>query len=343
MKLNLRHGGGGSEMEKLIRSLLPQLHGVGEGEVPLRWLEDASVVGGVALTIDSYTVRPIFFPGGDLGRLSVCGTVNDLSVMGAEPRALAISLVAEEGLDSDVLDAVFASAGDAAREAGVPVIAGDTKVVERGGVESLIITTSGFGLEHPSLEENFRSRGRESKWLVARNLRPGDAIIVTGSVGDHGAAIVASREGLGFSGELRSDVAPLNSLMGRALEAGGVVSARDPTRGAVAGVLNEWASATGLGIELWEDKIPVREPVRALSNVLGIDPLELPNEGMAVLAVVPDRAEDVLEAVREDPRGREATVVGEVTKEHGYVVLNTTIGGRRIVERPVGDPVPRIC
>ncbi len=343
MKITLRHGGGGSEMEALIRSLLPRLHGTAEGEVPLEMLEDASVLGGVALTIDSYTVRPIFFPGGDLGRLALCGTVNDLAVMGAEPRGVAVSLVAEEGLDSDVLDSIFASFGDAAREAGVPVVAGDTKVVERGGVRDLVLTTSGFGVEHPLLGENWRAHRRGSRWLVAENIRPGDLILVTGTVGDHGAAIVASREGLGFSGELRSDVAPLNSLMAKALEAGGVVSARDPTRGALAGVLNEWASATGLGIELWEERIPVRPAVRALSSVLGIDPMELPNEGMAVLAVAPGFEEGVLEALREHPLGAESRVIGRVTDEHKYVVLNTRIGGRRVVERPVGDPVPRIC
>jgi len=349
-RIRMEHGAGGSEMMRLIKEVvLAKFSGTSvRAEVPLEELDDAAVYGGVVVSTDSFTVKPIVFPGGDIGRLAVSGTVNDVLMVGGEPRALAFAMVLEEGLELELLEKILESAAATAREAGVAIVTGDTKVVERGSVDKAIITTTGVGFRHRLLDWNlevvkkYRSNF-SSRWLLDKNIRPGDKIILTGYVGDHAIALLSVREGLRFATNVVSDVAPLNSVVEKALEVGGVVAMKDPTRGGVAGVLNEWAEKSGFGIEIYEEKIPVREEVRNACEYLGLDPLELGNEGKAVIAVVPEKAEEVLEAIRETPLGKNAEIIGEVVKEHNFVVMRTAIGGLRVVPPPIGDPVPRIC
>ena len=349
-RVSILHGGGGLYMHKLLREhIVPKFKPRRNLEIPLSLLADSAVVDGIAFTTDSYTVKPIFFPGGDIGRLSVSGTVNDLSVVGAEPIAISCSLVIEEGLEFEKLDRILDSVQKAAEESGVDVVTGDTKVVEKGGVEEIIVNTAGIGVRSALLDENLRgvsSDGRplRSRWLDPRNVKPGDRLIVSGTLGDHAIAIMAARRELGLEiPGLESDAAPLNGLISKALEAGGVAAAKDPTRGGLAALLNEWSEATGLGIIVREAEIPVREEVRAACDILGIDFLELANEGKVVLAVSPSHAESVLEAIRGHPLGRNAEIIGEFTKDHEEVVVETEIGGLRYLPMPVGDPVPRIC
>ncbi len=349
-KVTMLHGGGGVYMQRLIREhLLPRFSGLRSRftvELPLQALADSAVVEGVAFTTDSYTVTPIFFPGGDIGRLSVAGTVNDLSMVGAEPAAISCALVIEEGLSFRELDKVLDSVRETAEEAGVEIVTGDTKVVERGKLEKLIINTSGIGVRSRLLDRNLKAAGRtlESRWLSASNLRPGDKLILTGALGDHAVAVMLARGEMGFQAPgVRSDVAPLNGLMEAVLEVGGVVAAKDPTRGGLAALLNEWADASGLGILVDEEAIPIHEGVRAACDILGIEFYELANEGKAVLAVAPERAGEVVEALRSHRLGREAEIIGEVTSEYEGVVIRTGIGGLRYLPAPMGDPVPRIC
>jgi len=350
--ISMAHGAGGAVMQEMIGNLiLPILSNrKWKGSpiaVPLDALDDSAVVDGIVFTTDSHTVRPLFFPGGDIGSLSVAGTVNDLSVVGAEPLALSSAFVLEEGLDSLTLEKVLRSMARTARVAGVPIVTGDTKVVERGAVQQLIINTSGIGRRSPRMTGNLKQARRYRKlcsdWLLDSNIRPGDKIIVSGTVGDHGIAVLSFREGYSFEGDVRSDIRPLNGMMDAALKEGGVVSAKDPTRGGLANLLNEWAEKSKTGILVDESSIPVNEPVRSACEMLGIDPLSIGNEGKAVLAVVPQKAEAVLAALRKTKEGRRAALIGEATSEVKRVVLRTTIGGRRILEQPAGDPVPRIC
>ena len=345
----MAQGAGGEAMQDLIRDLVLTQLGDGQDhvEVPLGALDDAAVIDDIVFTTDSHTVKPIFFPGGDIGSLSVAGTVNDLSVMGARPMALSFAMVMEEGFPVADLRRILASVGMTARAAGVPVVTGDTKVVERGGLDGIITNTSGIGRRSPSLDRNFevvrQYRPYEGRWTTDSGLAHGDIIILTGSVGDHGVALLSFREGYEFETTLTSDVACLNRLIGAALDTGGVTCMKDATRGGVANTLNEWSSRSGVGIIVREDDIPVRPPVKAACGMLGIDPLEIGNEGKAVLGVVPSMAEAVLEAIRKTPEGRDAAMVGTASRDIRGVVLETSVGGRRIVDPPIADPVPRIC
>ena len=349
-RISMMHGGGGLYMHKLLKEhILPRFKPRRDAEIPLTLLADSAVINGIAFTTDSYTVKPIFFPGGDIGRLSVSGTINDLSVIGAEPIAISCALVIEEGFELSKLDKILSSIENTASEAGVEVVTGDTKVVEKGKLEEIIVNTAGIGGRSPHLDENLRKassdgRALRSRWLDPRNIRPGDRIIISGTVGDHAMAVIAARGELGFEiGELRSDVAPLNKLISSALEVGGVVAAKDPTRGGLAALLNEWSEMAGLGVILEEEKIPIHEEVQAACEILGIEPLELANEGKAVLAVSERYTDDVLEALRSHPLGKDAEIVGRFTDEYEGVVVETRIGGVRYLPMPLGDPVPRIC
>ena len=346
----MAQGAGGEAMQEMIKELvLKNLEYPGENsiEIPLSALDDSAVVGDIVFTTDSHTVRPIFFPGGDIGSLSVAGTVNDVSVMGARPLALSLAMVIEEGLESSQLERILKSVGDSSRAAGVPVVTGDTKVVEHGALQKIIMTTSGIGRRSPHLDTNFElvreSRPFDSRWLIDSNVADGDVIIFSGSIGDHGVALLSFREGYEFETELTSDVTCLNTMIDHALAVGGITSMKDATRGGVSNTLNEWSAKSGVGIIICEDSIPLKDPVKAACGMLGIDPMEIGNEGKAVIAVVPEMADEVLASLQKTKEGKGAAIVGRASRDIRGVVLETSIGGRRIVEPPIADPVPRIC
>ena len=330
----LAHGSGGLLTHELIREVFLRRF----ANPMLAALDDAAALpalppGRLALTTDSYVVQPLFFPGGDIGKLAVCGTVNDLAVTGATPLYLTCGFILEEGLPLETLERVVDSMAAMAREAGVQIVTGDTKVVERGAADGLFINTAGVGVIPPGME------------LGPAWLRPGDVLLVNGPVGDHGTAVMLAREGLNFRTDLQSDCAPLNDLIAALLEVtpGAVRCMRDATRGGLATVLCEWAES-GVGIEIEETAVPVRDPVRAVSEFLGLDPLYIANEGTLTLAVAPEAAEVALAALRAHPLGREAAIIGRVTAEHaGRVVLRTPYGARRILHILTGAQLPRIC
>jgi hydrogenase expression/formation protein HypE len=330
----LAHGGGGRLTQSLIETLFldafrnPALAALHDGAV-------LDVEGSrIAFSTDSFVVRPLFFPGGDIGSLAVHGTVNDVAMCGARPIALSAGFILEEGLPMQDLRRVVLSMKEAAALSGIPIVTGDTKVVDRGKGDGIFINTTGLGLIPPGIE------------IDPRRARPGDAVILSGSIADHGIAVLSVREGLRFETELKSDSAPLHALVEKILAAAGgdVHVLRDPTRGGVASALNEIASASGAGIRISEAAIPVREEVRGACEILGLDPLYVANEGKCLAIVAREKAEAVLSAMRNDTLGREAALIGEVVEEHrGKVVLRSRIGGSRVVEMLSGEPLPRIC
>jgi hydrogenase expression/formation protein HypE len=329
----LGHGSGGKMTSELIRDLfLPAFH-----NAALDRLDDQAIVSvngcRLAFTTDSFVVKPLFFPGGDIGSLAVHGTVNDLAMGGARPLFLSAAFIIEEGFSMDELRRIVASFGGAARAAGVEVVTGDTKVVERGSGDGVFINTSGIGLvpSHVSLSAN--------------QAREGDRILLSGPIGDHGMAILAQREGLEFESTIRSDSAALNGLVAEMLKASQEIRCmRDPTRGGLASALNEIAEQSHAGMELEETAIPIREQVRAACEILGLDPLYVANEGKLIAIVAASAEEKLLAAMRRHPLGREAQVIGTVTREHpGLVTMRTPLGTSRIVDMLAGDQLPRIC
>ncbi len=343
----MAHGAGGSVMQSLIKHYILKHLGGSNAEVPLEALDDAGVIQGIVLKSDSYTVKPLFFPGGDIGRLAVSGTINDICMLGAEPLALAAGFVLEEGFNLSELDKILASMRNTCDEAGVSIITGDTKVMERGALDKFVINSSGVGKRSPALDQNLaevrKFRNFETQWLLDSNIRNGDKIILSGTIGDHGIAVLSAREGYGFETRVESDAAPLNRIINRMLQIGGIVAMKDPTRGGLSNLLNEWSDKSRIGILLYEQSIPVGEGVRAACEMLGLDVMEIGNEGKVVAAVVPERAEQILAALRETPHGKEAAIIGEATAEFDVVAMETVVGGRRIIPQPAGDPVPRIC
>ncbi len=328
------HGAGGRASQALLHAVIAPALGNDE----LLELDDGAVLdwgtdGRLVVTTDAFVVNPRRFPGGSIGDLAVNGTVNDLAVMGAVPRAITLSLVLEEGLAIDELRAIVADVAGAAAAAEVPVVSGDTKVVERGAADGCYITTTGIGWLHPD-----RSLGAE---LV----RVGDAVIVSGTIGDHGIAIMLARGDLALEAQLESDTAPLHGLVEQLLaEVPDTRWLRDATRGGVASVLNELAAAAQVGIQIQEGELPVRRHVAGACELLGIDPLHVANEGKLIAVVPSDRTDAALAAMREDPCGAEARLIGSVVDDHeGLVVAETALGGARVVDMLVGDPLPRIC
>jgi hydrogenase expression/formation protein HypE len=344
------HGAGGSVMHDLVKNYIVKYFGGASNiEVPLEALDDAAVVGDVVLKSDSYAVKPIFFPGGDIGRLSVSGTVNDISVLGAEPYALTCGFVLEEGLALADFERILASMKRTCNEANVNIVTGDTKVVEKGSLGGCVINTSGIGRRTSALEKNlkvvkqFRSN-IGARWVLDSNIQVGDKIILSGTVGDHGLAVLSAQEGLRFGSGIESDVKPLNHLIQHFLgEVGGVVAMKDPTRGGLADALNEFSEKSSVGILIREDKIPIRKDVKVACEMLGLDPLEVGNEGKVIVSVVKERAEELLELLKTTQEGKEAEIIGEATMDFSGVAMQTVVGGKRIIARPVGDPVPRIC
>lgn len=344
------HGAGGSVMHDLVRNYIVKYFGNGTRfEVPLEALADAAVVNDIVLKSDSHAVKPIFFAGGDIGRLAVSGTVNDIAVLGAEPYALTCGFVLEEGLAISDFERILASMQRACKEAGVNIVTGDTKVVEKGSLGGCIVNTSGIGRRTVALEKNIKivkqfRNDFKSRWVLDSNLRAGDKIILSGTIGDHGLAVLSAQEGLSFGSGIKSDVKPLNRLIQRLLnEVGGVVAMKDPTRGGLADALNEFSEKSNVGILIDEDEIPIRDDVRAACEMLGLDPFEIGNEGKVIVGVVKEKAQEALEFLRSSKEGKEAEIVGEATADFTGVAMQTVVGGKRIISRPVGDPVPRIC
>ena len=333
-RILLAHGGGGRLGDELIRRhILPALK-----NDTLAELADSAKLdlasGSVCFTTDSYVVKPLFFNGGDIGKLAVCGTVNDLAVAGARPVALSLSLIIEEGFEFEVLHRILASVSEAARVGGVDIVTGDTKTVEAGAVDKIFINTAGIGVRPEGVELGFEK------------VKVGDKIIINGTIGDHGMTIISQREGIKFETQLKSDCAPLADLTCR-LPAGadGVRFMRDPTRGGLAMTLNDIARGTGLSVEIREADIAVNPTVRAAADMLGFDVLNIANEGKFVVVVSPDSAQDCLRICREHPLGENAGIIGEIreTRDAALVEMVTNIGGRRIVQMPYGRELPRIC
>lgn len=329
----LGHGSGGRLSADLIQHLFVPLF----DNPALASLNDQATLElnglRLAFTTDSFVINPLFFPGGDIGSLAVHGTVNDLAVSGATPLFLSAGFILEEGLAMDDLGRIVTSMGRAAREAGVQIVTGDTKVVEKGHGDGLFINTAGIGVIPAGLR------------IAADQARPGDVVIVSGTVGDHGMAIMSVREGLAFESALVSDSAPLHTLVAAMLDVTREIHClRDATRGGVAAVLNELAAQSRAGIDLDEGAIPVRPAVQAACEMLGMDPLYVANEGKLVAIVPAEHADAVLDAMRRHPLGSEAAIIGRVVDEHpGMVVARTAIGGRRVVDMPLGEILPRIC
>jgi len=348
-KIRLAQGAGGQLMDKLIKEKILKYFGKNQGkaEVNLLNLDDSAVIDDIVFTTDSHTVHPIIFPGGDLGSLAVAGTINDISVMGAKPIALSAGFIVEEGLSIEVFEKIVSSMSKVAKKAGVPIITGDTKVVEKGAIQEFMINTSGIGKRTSLLDENLKVvkkyRSFSSRWLLDSNLRAGDKIILSGNIGEHGITLMSFREGYGFETKIKSDIAPINGLMEKALSIGGIVSAKDPTRGGLANTVNEFSEKSNVGIILDEEKIPIPKGVKAACNMLGIDPLEIGNEGKVVLGVVKEKADEVLSVIKKHPLGKNASIIGEASNKIKGVVLETIVGGRRNLQKPLGDPVPRIC
>lgn len=331
--VTLAHGGGGTRTAELIRSVFaPALD-----NPILRQFDDSACVSlegsELALTTDSYVVQPLFFPGGDIGRLAVCGTVNDLAMQGARPVYLTAGFILEEGLSLCDLRKILASMASAALEARVQIVAGDTKVVERSSGWGMFINTSGIGIRKPGIDTH------------VKNAKPGDVVLISGTLGDHAVAVMSRREGIAFQTSVRSDVAPLNDLMDRLLdEASGIHVLRDPTRGGLAAALNDIAAAAGAAIRIRERDIPIHDEVRGACSLLGLDPLSAANEGKAVIVCAPESAARAIAVLREHPLGREACAIGTVeAAPAGRVLLETTMGGERLVDMPLGEDLPRIC
>ncbi len=328
----LAHGSGGKLSHDLVaKEFLPFL-----ANPALDKLDDSAVFeasGRLAFTTDGYVVNPIFFPGGDIGKLAVCGTVNDLAMNGAKPLYLSLSAIIEEGFLLRELKQIVQSIKKAAEEAGVSIIAGDTKVVNRGQADRLFITTSGVGVVPPGVD------------ISGANARAGDKILLSGTIGDHGIAIMSQREGLKFSMALKSDCAPLNKLVSQMLKVSSRIHClRDPTRGGLATTLNELARQSNVGIVIEETKVPVKEEVKAACELLGLDPIYVANEGKLVAIVDRADADKILARIKKNRYGRDAAVIGEVTGDHqGKVVMKTRLGPSRIVDMLSGELLPRIC
>ncbi len=334
-KILLAHGGGGSLMADLIaKTILPGVSGKSADK-----LTDAASVnfagGDLLMTTDSFVVKPLFFPGGDIGKLAVCGTVNDLAVCGAKPVAMSLSLIIEEGFEFEKLERILKSIGQAAQGANVPIITGDTKVVETGAADGIFINTAAVGEK------------LEKANLSFDNIKPGDVLIITGTLGDHGMTVLSGQKGLSFRSEMQSDCACLFGIASALVEhlGGAVKFMRDPTRGGLAATANEIAQATGLSIRLDESAIPVKPAVLAAAEMLGMDILNIANEGKILAVVSADVAGEAIEILKADPLGKDSAVIGTVLQvgKSAIVEIRTKIGGSRIVGMPYGRDLPRIC
>lgn len=333
--ISLSHGSGGKLTHELIDALFVTHF---QNEI-LQDQTDSALLKvnreNLAFTTDSFVVDPVFFPGGDIGKLAVCGTVNDLAVSGAKPLWLSASFIIEEGFETDQLEKIVRSMAEEAKVAGVQIVTGDTKVVDHGKCDKVFINTTGIGLLDPE----------RIHISTAEQLKTGDKIIVNGPIGEHGVAILAARESLGFELRINSDCASLNHLIGKMTDGtNGIRFMRDATRGGLATVLCELASRKNLGIQMDELLIPIREKVKGTCEIFGFDPLYMANEGRVVVVVAAEEADELVRIMRSDPLGKESVIIGEVVTDHpGQVVLQTEVGGRRIIDMLAGEQLPRIC
>ena len=336
MKIDMSHGAGGEMMQSLISSIILQnINNKNvKGGIGLEELDDGATIPlddyEIVITTDGHTVDPIFFPGGDIGRISIAGTVNDIAVMGAKPLALTNSMIISEGFSIEDLEKIIKSMDQTCQEAEVSIVTGDTKVMEKDKLDKIIISTTGIGI------------AKKGDIITDSGLEIGDKIILSGSIGDHGIAIMSYREGFGFETDLKSDVGPIWNIVDVAMKIGGIKAMKDPTRGGLANTLNEMASKSKIGMLIDEDQVPIKEPVHAVSEMLGIDPYEVANEGKVVLGVEAEKADQILEAIKKTHNGKDAQIIGEVTDDN-HVIMNTSLGGKRILEAPIADPVPRVC
>lgn len=340
--IRLAHGAGGvlqGELIDFITKNIP-IKNVNKG-IGVEELDDGATIPldsydkEIVVTADGHTVYPLFFPGGDLGKLSICGTVNDLLMMGAEPLGLTSIIIIEEGFSFETLEKVLNSFNLTAKEAGIAIIAGDTKVMPKGTLQEIIMTTSGIGIKDKAVR------------IEDKNLQIGDKIIITGTIGDHGTALMASREGLNISTDLKSDVGLLNEIfyaIKSHIDLNHVHAMKDPTRGGLAGAVNDWATKSNVGIYLMEENIPLKKQVKAICDMLGLDPYNIACEGRALLSVDANHAEEILKKIKSTSIGKDAQIIGEVKSENPKrVMLETIVGGTRYVDMPLGEPIPRIC
>ncbi len=340
--IRLAHGSGGILQEQLIHFITKDIaykkvnNGIGVEE-----LDDGATIPlsnynkEIVVTADGHTIYPLFFPGGDLGILSICGTVNDLLMMGAEPLAITSMFIIEEGFKFETLKKIVQSLNSKAKEANLAIIAGDTKVMPRGTLNEMIIATTGIGIRDKNIK------------IEDKNIRPRDKIIITGTIGDHGTALMANREGLNITTDLKSDLSLLleiNNAIKSDINSNYIHAMKDPTRGGIAGALNDWASKSNVSILLEEENIPIKKEVIAICDMLGLDPYNIASEGRALLAVDSSYADNILKKIRSTQLGREAEIIGEVWSNNPKrVLLKTIVGGTRFVDMPLGEPIPRIC
>ncbi|WP_409200774.1 hydrogenase expression/formation protein HypE [Methanobrevibacter sp. DSM 116169] len=335
-KIGMGHGAGGEVMSNLIAETI--LNNISkksvDGGVSLDDLDDGATIPlgdyEIVITTDGHTINPLFFPGGDIGRISAAGTINDVSVMGAKPLAITNAMIIREGFPIDDLDKIMKSLDETCREADVAVIAGDTKVMEHDKIDELVIVTTGIGI------------AKKGEIVRDSTLNVGDKIIVTGTLGDHGMSLMSFREGMEFETDLTSDVAPVWNMIKEAIDLKAITAMKDPTRGGFANAINEMAKKSGVGVLLNQEDIPIKKEVHAASEMLGIDPYEVANEGKVVMGVKAELADKVLEIIKKNKYGRDAAIIGEVI-EGEHVLIETPVGGQRILESPIADPVPRVC
>lgn len=337
-------GAGGKYMGDFLKKLIIPRFDSSAGEIRLSDMDDSSDFDDYAFTTDTYVVSPPVFPGGSIGRLAICGTANDLAVIGAEPRIMSMSLVIQEGFPLETLEKILDDMQEWVKELNVSVITGDTKVVEAD--IGIAINTSGIGVRNQHLEHNLRTvreyRGYPWRWVRDRGAGENEVVIVSGGIAEHGVAVLNAREGIDFDISVESDAYPVWMFLKEALDTGGITSMKDATRGGIANALNEISEKSGIGMLIEEESIPVSDEVRGFCEVLGLDPLSIANEGKVVMTVVSDVADDVLKALRKSGQ-KHAEIIGYTTSEFSEVVVETTIGTRKVLPPPVADPVPRVC
>ena len=335
-KIDISHGAGGKIMQRLLEDVvIPSFGRRKIGDIGLDEMDDGATlqIDGKNLIVctDAHTIHPLFFPGGNLGTITACGTINDVSVMGAQPIAMTNTVIVEEGVEIETLQIILKSLNDVIEPLEVAMIAGDTKVMPRGTLDGMVMSTTGIGVVY--LDRPIADSG----------VQPGDDIIVTGPIGSHGTTLLAHREGLEFDTDLISDVAPLWNPIRDCLDIGGVHAMKDPTRGGTAVALNELASKSGLEIEIVETETPVKPEVKVLCEILGLNPFNMSNEGMAVMSVSPESSDDILKALRKHKTTQDATIIGKAQDGTPRVIMKTEIGGKKILQIPYGEPVPRVC